>query len=97
MKEGFVIWDDENTDNQNEAGGVLPAGLYSDDTKILFCCKTKGDVDRPILLPADRDFLLFSYESIKCQKVISSLQYLFVYKAVIPEVAIQLTRELPPW
>eukprot|EP00794_Sanderia_malayensis_P012893 gene12893-14220_t len=69
MKEGFVIWDDENTDNQNEAGGALPEGLYSDDTKILFCCMTDGHVDKPIRLPSDSDFFLFSYQSIKCQKV----------------------------
>ncbi len=73
MKEGFVIWDDENTDNQNEAGGVLPEGLYSDDTKILFCCKTDGDVDKQIQLPTDTDFYLFSYQSIKCQKVLKIL------------------------
>ncbi len=69
MKEGFVIWDDENTDNQNEAAGVLPEGLYSDDTKILFCCRTNGDVDKPIQLPPEKDFFLFSYQSTKCQKV----------------------------
>ena len=69
MEEGFVIWDDENTDNQNEVGGSVPEGLYSDDTKIYFCCKTDGSVDRPVQLPIQSDFLLFAYQSTKCQKV----------------------------
>ena len=69
MQEGFVIWDDENTDNQNEVGGNVPEGLYSDDTKIYFCCQTDGLVDRPIDLPSESDFLLFAYQSTKCQKV----------------------------
>ena len=64
-----MIWDDENTDNQNEVGGNVPEGLYSDDTKIYFCCKTDGFVDRPIHLPIESDFLLFAYHSTKCQKV----------------------------
>ncbi|XP_065071063.1 uncharacterized protein LOC135695808 [Rhopilema esculentum] len=69
MIEGFVIWDDENTDNQNERGGALPEGLYSDDTKIYFCCQTEGAVNKPIELPTEKDFLLFSFQSTKCQKV----------------------------
>ena len=69
MAEGFVIWDDENTDNQNEVKGSVPEGLYSDDTKILFCCKTDGDTNKPMVLPTESDFLLFSYQSTKCQKV----------------------------
>ena len=64
-----MIWDDENTDNQNEVAGSVPEGLYSDDTKIYFCCRTDGLVGRPIDLPTEKDFLLFAYQSTKCQKV----------------------------
>ena len=69
MKEGFVIWDDENTDNQNDANGALPEGMYTDDTKIYFCCSTNGNVDNAISLPTKTPFYLFAYQSIKCQKV----------------------------
>lgn len=58
LKEGFVLWDDENTDNQNDKGGALPAGQYTEDTKIYFCCSTTGFVDKEISLPAKRPFFL---------------------------------------
>lgn len=71
LKEGFVLWDDENTDNQNDKGGALPAGQYTEDTKIYFCCSTTGFVDKEISLPAKRPFFLFAYESARCQKVLN--------------------------
>lgn len=71
LKEGFVIWDDENTDNQNDKGGALPEGEYTEDTKIYFCCSTTGVVDNQISLPAKSPFFLFAYESFKCQKVLN--------------------------
>ena len=69
LEKGFVIWDDENKDNQNTAGGELPEGHYSDDTKIYFCCSTSGAVEQPITLPSDKPFFLYAYDSIKCQNV----------------------------
>lgn len=71
LKEGFVIWDDENTDNQDDKGGALPEGEYTEDTKIYFCCSTNGVTDSQISLPAKKPFFLFAYESIKCQKVLN--------------------------
>ncbi|XP_065685056.1 uncharacterized protein LOC100213236 [Hydra vulgaris] len=71
LKEGFVIWDDENTDNQNDKGGALPEGQYTDDTKIYFCCSTAGNTETQISLPAKKPFFLFAYESIKCQRVLN--------------------------
>jgi len=71
LKEGFVMWDDENTDNQNDKGGALPSGQYTEDTKIYFCCSTTGFVDKEISLPAKRPFFLFAYESARCQKVLN--------------------------
>ena len=73
LEEGFVIWDDENKDNQNEAGGVKPEGLYTEDTKLFFCCSTTGSTNKPISLPNDKPFYLFAYQSIICQKVNSVL------------------------
>lgn len=71
LKEGFVMWDDENTDNQNDKGGALPAGQYTEDTKIYFCCSTTGYVENQISLPAKRPFFLFAFESARCQKVLN--------------------------
>lgn len=68
-----MIWDDENTDNQDDKGGALPEGEYTEDTKIYFCCSTVGVVDSQISLPAKNPFFLFAYESIKCQKVYKDL------------------------
>lgn len=69
LESGFVIWDDENKDNQDTAGGDLPEGVYGEDTKIFFCCSTTGDWEDPIKLPTDKPFYLFAFESNKCQKV----------------------------
>jgi len=69
LDEGFVIWDDENKDNKNSREGVLPEGLFNEDTKIFFCCSTTGSASQEIALPNKAPFLLFAYDSILCQKV----------------------------
>eukprot|EP00111_Clytia_hemisphaerica_P007703 TCONS_00022387-protein len=69
LDQGFVIWDDENTDNQDDKGGALPEGEYTEDTKIYFCCSDKGIKDNQIALPTKKPFFLFAYKSINCQKV----------------------------
>lgn len=69
LREGFVVWDDENTDNQNDKAGALPEGHYGEDTKIYFCCSVHGSVEKAIMLPTERPFFLFAYGSINCQKV----------------------------
>ena len=69
LEQGFVIWDDENTDNQDDKGGALPEGEYTEDTKIYFCCSNKGVKDNQIALPFKKPFFLFAYKSINCQKV----------------------------
>ena len=69
LDEGFVIWDDENKDNKNSKEGVLPEGLFNEDTKIFFCCSTTGSASQEITLPNKAPFLLFAYDSILCQKV----------------------------
>ncbi|KAL9984820.1 hypothetical protein ACROYT_G007155 [Oculina patagonica] len=69
LDEGFVIWDDENKDNKNSKNGVLPEGLFNEDTKIFFCCSTSGSASKEITLPNKASFILFAYDSILCQKV----------------------------
>lgn len=69
LDEGFVIWDDENKDNKNSKDGELPEGLFNEDTKIFFCCSTSGSASKEIILPNIAPFLLFAYDSIRCQKV----------------------------
>ena len=69
LDEGFVIWDDENKDNKNSKEGVLPEGLFNEDTKIFFYCSTTGSASQEITLPNKAPFLLFAYDYILCQKV----------------------------
>ena len=69
LEEGFVIWDDENKDNKNSKDGVLPEGLFNEDTKIFYCCSTSGSASEGITLPNNAPFFLFAYDSILCQKV----------------------------
>ena len=39
FSEGFVKWDDDDTDNGNAHGGVVPDGEYGADTKLFYCCR----------------------------------------------------------
>ena len=54
---------------KNSREGVLPEGLFNEDTKIFFCCSTTGSASQEITLPNKAPFLLFAYDSILCQKV----------------------------
>ena len=69
LREGVVYWDDENIDNKNDYRGDLPEGVYTDKTKISFCCSTTGNVESEIVLPTEKPFYLFPYGSSTCQKV----------------------------
>ena len=73
LKEGFVRWDDDDVDgsslNKNDKGGTLPEGIYDQNTKINFCCRTDGRKSHPVLLPTRDPFLLLAYGSEKCQMV----------------------------
>ncbi|XP_052777849.1 uncharacterized protein LOC128215177 [Mya arenaria] len=40
--EGYVQFDDDDTDNGNAHGGVMPDGTYGSDTRLNFCCLTAG-------------------------------------------------------
>ena len=85
MMSGFVSWDDEDRENLNEKGGILPDGEYDinrneKNTKIYFCCKTDGDKNDPILLPSKSPFYILAYKSAKCQMVkwaIASVEWIY--------------------
>ena len=66
-------WDDDDVDgsslNKNDNGGTLPDGIYNQNTKINFCCRTDGKKSDPVLLPTRDPFLLLAYGSEKCQMV----------------------------
>ena len=69
LKSGFVYWDDENRDNKNFFEGTLPEGIYTEKTKIYFCCSSSGNVESEIILPTEKPFYLFPHESTSCQTV----------------------------
>ena len=74
MLNGSVLWDNENADgtNKNARYGSLPAGVYNQDTKIFFCCKTTGSYYKPIELPTDKPFYLIAFTSY-CQRVLNTV------------------------
>ncbi|XP_033637863.1 uncharacterized protein LOC117298654 [Asterias rubens] len=69
MTSGFIFWDDEDNNNLNEVQGIVPSGVYDQDTRIDYCCMTDGDVSQPISLPTQNPFYLFPYNSEQCQAV----------------------------
>ena len=64
-----VIWDDEDSANQNSLGGLVPDGHYDRNTKIEYCCRTDGYASIPIALPTGSPFVLIKSKSKQCQKV----------------------------
>ncbi|XP_028399914.1 uncharacterized protein LOC114523247 [Dendronephthya gigantea] len=72
MSSGWVKWDDEDYRNQNKRGGSLPQGVYNQDTKIYYCCRTNGKWYDSIELPVNQPFYLLTSNSVdtpKCQMV----------------------------
>ena len=79
MDSGWVKWDDENQRNHNKRVGWLPDGRYDEDTRIEYCCQTKGHWDASIELPLSQPFYLLTSsatDSPKCQMVKWALSYL---------------------
>ena len=64
-----VTWDDEDSGNQNDKGGVVPDGHYDRNTKIEYCCRTDGYATVPITLPTASPFVLIMSDSFQCQRV----------------------------
>ena len=63
MTRGSVRWDDEDFGNVNQHGGILPEGVYDSNTKINYCCQSKGRWFEPIGLPIHRPFYLLPHNS----------------------------------
>ena len=67
---GSIYWDDEDRNNRNSYGGILPDGSYDRNTRTYFCCRNDGFATNPIVLPLDRPFYLYRYHSRDgCQRV----------------------------
>lgn len=73
LTEGFLLFDDENFKNQNQMGGTLPDGVYNQDTKLFYCCRTDGDKKKPMSLPLVTPFYLMAFNSSECQLVKGAL------------------------
>lgn len=69
LSEGYLFFDDENHKNQNRMGGTLPDGVYDQDTKLFYCCRTDGDKRMPMSLPLVSPFYLMAFNSSECQRV----------------------------
>ena len=69
FKEGYLFWDDENDNNDNRAGGNIPAGTFDSNTLIKYCCRSDGDIATPISLPNVEPYLLLRQSADGCQQV----------------------------
>lgn len=73
---GWVLWDDENGasgTNKNTIAGVLPEGVFNQDTKIFFCCKATARAhEDPIELPFASPFYLIAFRP-ECQEVLYTI------------------------
>ena len=75
MQSGSVLWDDENGingTNKNNNSGLLPTGVYNQDTQIFFCCQINGSYDKPIQLPTQKPFYLMALKP-QCQQVLNTV------------------------
>ncbi|XP_048731678.2 uncharacterized protein LOC125648717 [Ostrea edulis] len=61
FENGSIFWDDENDNNNNSVGGVLPSGQYGNDTMINYCCRRDGKFNSPIQLPTTQPFHLLKF------------------------------------
>ncbi|PFX22967.1 Deleted in malignant brain tumors 1 protein [Stylophora pistillata] len=73
---GWIMWNGEdgtNGKNKNAQHGVLPEGVFNQDTKIYFCCKsTKDGYKEPIELPFASPFYLMAFTRY-CQDVLYTI------------------------
>ncbi|XP_066283672.1 uncharacterized protein [Branchiostoma lanceolatum] len=71
FRSGYVYWDDEDRGNDNTVSGYYPDGVYNENTKIYYCCRSDGSIYNSITLPSRRPFYLFRYSSSGCQRVLN--------------------------
>ena len=65
---GYIHWDDEDNNNDNNLMNPVPSGRYDRNTEIDFCCRSDGNHNTPMTLPPTEPFALYRYEG-RCQKV----------------------------
>ncbi|CAL4081309.1 unnamed protein product [Meganyctiphanes norvegica] len=78
FNDGAIYIDDEDHNNENNYGGIVPSGSYEKNTFYQYCCRIDGDPENGIHLPTTKEFFLFPH-SPGCQKVVgmnSSMEYL---------------------
>ena len=69
---GSKLFDDmdDASKNVNTFEGTLPDGVFDNDTKLYYCCRSDGSVDTPIRLPTAKPFqLLNGADTMSCQQV----------------------------
>ncbi|CAH1801010.1 unnamed protein product [Owenia fusiformis] len=68
FEEGWIKWDDEDSNNKNMNGGYRPDMVATRDTIIFYCCRNDGHATNGIDLPMTSPFYLFPIKDY-CQKV----------------------------
>ena len=76
LQSGWMFWDDEDGaggTNKNAHAGILPKGVFNNNTKIFFCCKnTVNGYKEPIDLPFASPFYLMAFRP-HCQEVLYTI------------------------
>ncbi|XP_056001799.1 uncharacterized protein LOC130048773 [Ostrea edulis] len=81
FQSGYVIWDDEDSNNENSKGGELPSGSFDWNTRIDYCCRSDSPFYTGIQLPTSKPFYLLKHkDSHFCPSVIGmSVREEYVY------------------
>lgn len=66
--DGYIKWDDEDSNNRNSYQTPIPDGVYGRNTEIYFCCRSDGNHNDKVILPPTEAFVLYRYDG-ACQKV----------------------------
>ena len=66
---GYIHWDNEDSNNINAKQDPIPDGNYDCNTRIYYCCRSDGNVNKPMLLPPKKVFALYRFGG-TCQKVL---------------------------
>ena len=67
--EGSVLWDNEDTFNNNIHIGNLPDGVYDCNTRVYYCCRNDSPINVTIALPTATPFVLLRESADGCQQV----------------------------
>ena len=78
---GSILWDDEDTSNDNKKYGEIPATSNDlHNIRVYYCCRSDGNVNTAIALPYFAPFGLYRYGG-TCQKVqrMTEMQFLIPF------------------